>query len=79
MFYNEQHQNGGVTYLTPGQSGHGCVTFYGDNMVSYDGVTMLVPLSAVPLMSVSTAALVSGSWGVQTAVASWSTTTSRAP
>ena len=42
MFYNEQHQDAGVAYLTPGQSGHGCVTFYSENVVSYNRVTMLV-------------------------------------
>jgi hypothetical protein len=61
MFYNKQYQNRGVAYLTLSQSSYKCVTFYSNNIVSYDKVTMLMPFSAVLLKSVSTAALVSHS------------------
>jgi len=44
MFYNELGQISGVTYITPGESGVGCVDFYGSTVVAYNGVIMLVPV-----------------------------------
>jgi hypothetical protein len=44
MFYNELGKLSGVTYITPGEIGVRCVDFHGSTVVSYNGVTMLIPV-----------------------------------
>ena len=46
LFYNSLEQYAGVAYLRPGQGNGGCVDFANDTVVSYNGVTMLVPVPA---------------------------------